>query len=253
MKNNPLNFSDIQHHFAAYIRNPKNNPVPVGIAEQRMAVYHELFFNNIDSFLSNNFPVIRQILSDEQWYDLTRDFFARHENSTPYFTEIPEEFLTFLAEERNNADDLPFLLELAHYEWVEMALSIAKEELPEQQVAISDLASANIQLSPLALPLIYQYPVHQISPNFLPTEPPETVTCLVMYRDANDDIHFMHITPMTYQLLAVLQEQQTMSVDDCLSAITEQLSLSDVEAVKQAGLDVLLDLAAKQVVIGVSR
>jgi hypothetical protein len=34
-------------------------------------------------------------------------------------------------ERKTNADDYPFILELAHYEWVEMALSIAQEELAE--------------------------------------------------------------------------------------------------------------------------
>ena len=249
MKNNPpkINFSDKQREFAAYIRDPKNNPIPDGIPEQRMAAYRELFFNNVDSFLANNFPVIRQLLNDEQWFELAQDFYSTHVCQTPYFAEFPEEFLNFLAEERQNPNDYPFLLELAHYEWIEMALSISKEQHIPHTADLTE--QATLQLSPLAVPLIYQYPVYQISPSFLPTEPPAQVTCLIVYRDLHDDIHFMEITPLTYQLLAPLQEQENLSVKDCLENVITQNPQLNPDSIKQAGLNTLRDLAQKQVVI----
>ena len=123
-----VDFKSKQHEFAAYIRDPENNPVPADVKEQRMDMYRELFFNNIEGFLSGNFPVLRKILNDRQWFALAQDFFAKHPCKTPYFSQIPEEFLDYLQNERDSSEDLPFMLELAHYEWVEMALSIAKEE-----------------------------------------------------------------------------------------------------------------------------
>ena len=249
MKNNPpkINFSDKQREFAAYIRDPKNNAIPDGIPEQRMAAYRELFFNNVDGFLSNNFPVIRQLLNDEQWFELAQDFYANHICQTPYFVEFPEEFLNYLAEERQNPNDYPFLLELAHYEWIEMVLSISKEQLIAHTADFTE--QANIQLSSLAVPLIYQYPVHQISPSFLPTELPAQVTCLIVYRDIHDDIHFMEITPLTYQLLTLVQEQEKISITDCLQNIIEKNPQLNAESIKQAGLNTLLDLANKHVIV----
>ena len=66
------------------------------------------------------------------------------------------------------------MLELAHYEWVEMALSIAKEELVINNRGFDDLLNKNIRLSPLAWPLAYQYPVQKISPDYLPADAPRT-------------------------------------------------------------------------------
>ncbi len=135
MQNNPLetamniDFKAKQLEFASYIRDPENNPAPADVKQQRMDMYRELFFNNIEGFLSANFPVLRKILDGSRWIELVQDFYAKHPCKSPYFSEIPEEFLEYLQNERNNADDLPFMFELAHYEWVEMALSISKEEV----------------------------------------------------------------------------------------------------------------------------
>ena len=76
MKNRLLNadprvdFKSKQDEFSAYIRDPENNPVPADVKEQRMAMYRELFFNNIEGFLSGNFPVLRAILDDQKWFAL---------------------------------------------------------------------------------------------------------------------------------------------------------------------------------------
>jgi len=43
-----MSFQQHQAAFAAYIRNPENSPLPVGVKPERMAMYRELFFNNID-------------------------------------------------------------------------------------------------------------------------------------------------------------------------------------------------------------
>jgi uncharacterized protein len=247
MKNSLPKFDQKQREFAAYIRNPEHAAIPEDVPAARMAIYRELFFNNIDGFLSNNFPVLRRLLTDQQWFALAQDFFAKHRSETPYFTEIPEEFLAYLQHERDNVDDYPFMLELAHYEWVEMALSIAKEALVPNSNDLSNLINARVQLSPLAWLLAYQYPVHKISPNFLPTVPPEQATFLIVYRDARDEVHFLEITPLTYRLLTIIQEQESMIVADCLQAIVVELQPSNPDFIKNAGLQILKDLTEKTV------
>ena len=203
-------------------------------------------FNNISGFLASNFPVLRTLLDDEQWFELAQDFFANHASQSPYFSEIPEEFLAFLEHERNNANDYPFMLELAHYEWVEMALSIAKEEPIINESTLT--LETRIQLSPLAWPLAYQYPVHKISPDFLPKAPAEQPTCLIVYRDTHDEVHFMEITPLTYRLLAMIEEQESMIVADCLQRMIQETQHPNPELMMTAGLQILTELAEKMII-----
>jgi hypothetical protein len=244
-----VDFRAKQTEFAGYIRDPINNPAPADVDPQRMAMYRELFFNNIDSFLSSNFPVLRKILNNGQWQALAQDFFARHRCQTPHFSEIAEEFLEYL-QYRDNADDYPFLLELAHYEWVEMALAIARAE-PQfgDSTFIDDLLTQNIALSPLAWPLAYQYPVQRIAPDFLPLTAPEQPTYLIVYRDSDDQVHFMQSTPFSFRLLQLLEQNQPISGDSCLLKLVAEAQHPDPETLFGQGLKSLQDLAGKGIII----
>ena len=242
-------FRKKQAEFAAYIRDPVNNPAPADVDPRRMAMYRELFFNNIDSFLCSNFPVLRKILNDSQWLELAQGFFAGHHCRTPHFSEIAEEFLDYL-QKRKNAEDYPFLLELAHYEWVEMALAISKADarLGDAAFAAAPL-QRTIALSPLAWPLAYQYPVQRISPEFLPADPAEQPTYLVVYRDRDDKVHFMQSTPLTFRLLQILEQNRRMSGDACLRQLAVEAPQIPTELLLMEGAKILQEMAAKGIVI----
>ncbi|MFA6164713.1 MAG: putative DNA-binding domain-containing protein [Methylobacter sp.] len=254
MQNNPLetamniDFKTKQLEFASYIRDPENNPPPADVKQQRMDMYRELFFNNIEGFLSANFPVIKKILDGSRWIELVQDFYAKHPCKSPYFSEIPEEFLEYLQNERNNADDLPFMLELAHYEWVEMALSISKEEVIANNENLDNLFNKHIQLSPLAWPLAYQYPVQKISPAFLPDAAPQQPTFLIVYRNPNDEVNFIEITPITYRLLQLIQENEQVLTADCLMQVADELRHPNPEMIIEGGLQILKELAEKTII-----
>lgn len=243
-----VDFKSKQQEFAAYIRDPENNPAPADVKEQRMAMYRELFFNNIEGFLSGNFPVLRKILSDSQWLALAQDFYAKHPCQSPYFSEIPEEFLDYLQNERDSSDDFPFMLELAHYEWVEMAVAIAREDVAASDQVPDNLLFQTIALSPLAWPLAYQYPVHKIAPAFLPLAAPEQPTFLIVYRNCEDEVNFIEITPMTYRLLEIIREQEKPLAEECLMQVARESNHPDPEAIVAGGLQILKELAEKRII-----
>lgn len=237
-----------QANFTAFVRDPLHQPMPSGVKPERMAMYAELIFNNVESFLGSNFPVIKTILAEPQWQALVRDFFIQHRSTTPYFVEIPEEFLNYLQDERENADDYPFLLELAHYEWVEMALSVA-QETPPTNPPINDLLDTRIQVSPLAWVLAYQYPVQQISSDYLPIDAPEQPTFLVVYRDQQDTVKFLGINLMTYQLLNLIQTQAGCLAHAYLQQLQSTMPCYDMATLVAGGGQVLAELFEKNIII----
>jgi hypothetical protein len=245
-----VDFKAKQREFSDYIRDPFNNPAPADVKQQRIETYRELFFNNIGSFLSSNFPVLRKILNEQQWFELVQDFYKKHACTTPYFSEIPEEFLYYLQNERENSSDYPFLLELAHYEWVEMALSIEQQEIEaNREEFIENLSEQNISLSPLAWPLVYAFPVQQISPAFLPESAPQEPTYLLVYRNISDQVNFIQIPPITFRLLQILQENESLSCHRCLEQIAQESAHPEPEIIVDSGLQTLKDLAKKNIVI----
>ena len=242
-----VDFKAKQAEFSAYIRNPAEQHCPEDVQPERMQMYRTLFFNNVESFLSSNFPVLRKILNDSQWQQLAQDFFANHPCTTPYFSEIPEEFIIYLQNERvASADDYPFMLELAHYEWVEMALSIAQEELSETQPQqITDLTQ-NISLSPLAWILAYQFPVHKISPDHLPQQAPEQPSYLAVYRDIEDEVKFIELAPMSFYLLQTIQKQPAISIANCLAIV---LPDNAAESLKNSAIEAIQQFVNKQIIL----
>lgn len=245
-------FKQTQYLFAAHIRDPQQQPCPQDVEDRRMNIYRELFYNNVEGFMASSFPVLRKITADEQWHALIRDYFSNHKAKTPLFPEMPREFLQYLQEEREPQDSDPsFLLELAHYEWVELALSLADEESDGNDInPDGDLLEEHPVLSSLAWPLQYHYPVHQIGPDYQPENPPESPTFIIVYRNTDDKIGFLEINPVTARLLQLLDEDNNQSGGKLLEQIAAEINHADHEMVVQGGLSILQDLRMRDIILG---
>ena len=247
-------FMQKQYEFASHIRNPEKYPRPDDVPAQRMSVYNELFYNNVEDFMASSFPVLRSLLDDTAWHALIRDYFEQHRATTPLFPEMPREFIKYLENERVESDaDFPFLLELAHYEWVELALSLLDQQPDDFHVDTEgDLLNGVPVLSPLAWPLTYQYPVQKIAPDFIPEQPGDTPTFLLVYRDNNDEIHFLEINPVTARLLHFIQEDKGLTGKEILNLIAEELKHPNPQVVIEGGLQILHDMKLRNVILGVN-
>jgi uncharacterized protein len=246
-------FIQQQYAFAAHIRDPRHNAAPAGIEDRRMGIYRELFFNNVEGFLASSFPVLRKLMDDHSWHALARDFFAGHRCHSPLFLDIPREFLDYLDEERDEqGTDLPFMRELAHYEWVELALSVAENDQGAPVAVEGDLLAGAPLLSPLAWPLAYQYPVHRISPDFQPQEPDAQPTYLLVYRDTRDQVGFIELNPVSARLFSLLQEQPEHSGRALLQQIVAELQHPDPGLVIESGHAILDEWRRLDIVRGIS-
>ena len=245
-------FMQVQQCFTQHIRDPQHHAAPEDIEDSRMAVYRDLFYNNIENFIATGFPVIRSIYSDEHWHAMVRDFMIMHRCHTPYFLQIAEEFLDYLENERQlQAEDPAGLYELAHYEWAELALTICDEEPANENInPDGDLLSEHPVLSPLAWLLEYQFPVHRMSSDYLPDKAPEQPTFLIMYRNLDDAIQFMEINIVTAHLLHQLEQNPVMTGRDVLRQVAQQLHAEDEASIVQAGLNSLEGLHERGIIIG---
>ena len=248
-------FIQRQYDFAAHIRDPEHAPAPPEVEDRRMAIYRELFYNNVEGFLSNTFPVLREIYDDNHWHAMVRDYFSHHQSQTPLFLEIPREFLGWLESARSTQEgDPPFLYELAHYEWVELALSISEESCERDDIdPQGDLLAGIPVLSPLAWHLSYHFPVHEISPDNQPTLADDSDTHLVVYRDRNDDMGFMLINPVSKRLLELIDADNNESGEQLLNCIAQEMSHPQPGVVINGGAEILKELAARDIILGTKK
>lgn len=242
-------FQDSQYAFAAYLRDPDERPAPAGIEERRLGIYRSLIYNNIEGFISNGFPVLREITPDDRWHAMVRDFLRTHRCQTPYFLKIAEEFLSYLQEKRDDAGDLPFMVELAHYEWVEMALNVDPASLPARREQARDLLASHPVVSPLALNLSYQWPVHRIAPDYQPLDRPRNPSFLVVYRNRHEQVRFLESNAATSRLLSLLGEQQGIGGEQALRQLAAEMQAPDPEAIIAFGRDLLEKLYQLDILI----
>lgn len=245
-------FTQTQYEFAAYIRNPENNSAPKGIEDRRMAIYRNLFFNNVEDFMASSYPVLKEILGDDRWKKLIRNYYSEHRAETPLFPQLAAEFLKYLNDvQRPHAGDPAFMLELAHYEWMELAALQSNAEIDWTHIdKDGDLLLGHPVISPLAWVLSYQYPVHQISPEYQPDEPGEQATNIIVYRNMEDEVGFIELNPVTTILLHRLQQDGKLTSKAILLELAVEMNHPDSAVVVDGGLEILINLKTHDIILG---
>lgn len=271
-------FRAVQLEFTAHIRNPTEHPKPGDVDERHMRVYRELVYNNIEGFLAGAFPIAKKLLhlprvggvspndstgddasgdDSSRWHALARQFVHQHASSSPYFLEVSQEFLEFLGH-FEQGELPPFLLELCHYEWVELALRVDERDIPSTQqragelLPISpdgDLLTQCPVVSPLAKSLAYSYAVHRIQGDVSISSVAPAPTYLVVYRDPQDQVRFLESNAITAMLLELLDG--TRSGADALREVAAQMAAPELEGkVLDQGAQTLSRLRDRSIVLG---
>lgn len=245
------NFQHLQLAFTRHLRSPQKTALPEHLEDRRVGVYRDLVYNNIAGFISGAFPVLKSLLDEKDWAAMVRDFLEVHQSQSPYFLDISQEFLTYLTHEREpQAKDPPFLLELAHYEWVELALDVADEELPPAFGVGLSVLDHHPRVSPLAWPLAYAFPVHKIGPGFQPRQA-ESPVCLLAYRNRKDEVRFMEINGLTFTLMHIFSEDPQLTGCAALACLGQRVNHANPEHLLQEGKMLLEKLLEADIFLGV--
>ncbi len=211
-------FLSLQRALAAHLRDP-SQPLPLALEPRRLALYRSLVVNNISGFINSSFPVSRTIVG-AGWQPLIHEFIALHPCTSPLFLDIPGQFLDFFTRHYPQGfGQQPFLPELLHYEWMELAVATRAVPPLARWTGADD---APLCLHGAAEPLSYRYPVHRLSPDYQPAQPPAEATTLLIYRDGGDEVRFMAISPLLAAALSLLgRHPQGMTLASWLEALAQ--------------------------------
>jgi len=237
-----------QLEMARYLRDPEREPAPRNIEPRRLKIYQDLVYNNIEGFISSGFPVLRSLYGLNDWTDLVRSFMQNHRCHSPYFLEISQEFLQFLLEDHTARDcDPPYMTELAHYEWVELALDVSVETLPAQRGEANEALPESIpSLSPLAWSLAYGYPVHRIGADDKNMSP--QATYLVVYRTPEDTVKFMEINAPTARLLELVQQNHGSTVNELMQILASEMGV-ELASIFEFGVSQIAEFVEQSIVM----
>ena len=232
-------FQTTQKTFVDAIKDPQTFCDTDADHIRRMKIYQSLFFNNIDNFVSTGFPVLKSIVvkqyGEKGWESIVRQFFIEHECRSPYFAEISKEFVEYLSTEPNFDITLPdFAAELAHYEWLELDVSIRKNEDHVEFYQEGENFTA-IRVSPYASLAAYQFEVH------------------LVYRDREFDVQFAHVNPVTAILVNTLEQNELgMEIEQLAESLCQQLPQIPSNVLINGMNQTLTDMLQKGILLPVS-
>lgn len=244
MAESPSRLRAQQHALTRHLRDPASVEAPAGMDPRRTGVYRRLLFNNVSGLLANGFPVSVALLGESRWNGLMKQFYGTHECQTPLFTGLAAEFVEWL---RNLPDPPhPALAELAHYEWVETALYQMDAE-PLRPLASGELRDLHLQLSPLAWPLLYHWPVHRLGPAHAPCERPDHPTTLLARRDRDGEVRFSELGILAAQLLHDVAQAPGLPAGTYLHRLAQRNGRAE-GAFDDAGMELLARFHALSVI-----
>lgn len=242
-------FQEMQLAFTDYLRK-KEIDVTMGEQQSRQKeIYRDLVYKNINHCIADMFPITKNIISETDWKLMISHFISSHRLQTPYFLEICQEFLVYLIHTRQPLPtDYPFMIELAHFEWIQLALDIAEINFPEYQHNSDPTEKSTWKVSPLVVGLTYSYPVHIIDESYLPKESGAQPTYLLVYRNRNDDIKILTTDNLSLRIIQLLQTHENINSVQIFQLLSAELDESQKEIMSPRILPILCVLAENEIV-----
>jgi hypothetical protein len=241
-----LLFQSFQQDMARHLRDPHHTMRPAGVPARCMAVYNEMLFNNVCGFIDTCLPLSRKLLGDTAWQRLCRTFYRDWPLRTPWFRDIPREFVRYLQEGQPKQPLPRWLPDLAHYEWAELAVDVMDVTRPPANPQ-GDLMANMVVLNPARMNLHYDWAVHRIGEQHKPRKPMDTH--LVVYRDAHDAVQFTEVNAATAHVLALL-DTQSMTGTQAMQHIAQQMQHPQPEQLIAFGASLLKQLHTQDIVLG---
>lgn len=175
----------------------------------RWLLYRALVRTALEDPLGDALPVTQALLEAAgAWEDAVTAFLASRTVQSPYYREIPAAFVAWLADSRWGQDRWPFLLQLAHYEALELEVVRHPDTPPPPGLHPEPALDRVAVLDPAARNLAYGYAVQHATVEA--PEPPHACAWLLCHRDAEGSFHVLELTAHVSALLARSQEGQVL-------------------------------------------
>jgi hypothetical protein len=201
----PPSLQAFQQALGSHLRDPRRVKRPEGVPARRAGLYGELMLDKLAGLLCPCFPVTQAVLG-LRWPRLVRQFCREGQCQTPLFREVPGEFVRWLLATPDTDVPLPpWLRELVHHEWSELAVETAPfDEAPGWVLDPAVDAHGHWhgkvpRPNPAMMNLHYQWPVHRIGPRVRPRKP--VPTFMLVYRDRDEQVCFVQLNAVSSRLL----------------------------------------------------
>ncbi len=230
---------------------------------ERLETYRKHVSVGLLGGIESAFPVLRSLVTLEEWNGLLNDFYLRRLTRSPIARHVFQEFAHYLKKYRGPLRKrLPYLEELAEYENLEIRL-LYDIDRPVGEALIHDPKSAANpkeygKLIPVLNPhhalRVYRWPVHRICRGYsTPKQVRPERTVLLVYRDPETlRVRFVEANPLVADLVSKMDSGRS-SIGQLLKGLLVKRKPEDAAAFVREGLHAIEFLKSKGVLLGFRR
>lgn len=222
--------------------------LPRGVDPNRVSVYRRLIFSNISETLRRAYPIAAHLLEGERWDFLVESFFSEHKIASPYLWQMPKEFWHFVDEGGFSEEwDLPYLDDLLHFEWLEIAVHMMADGESPPYTDKGDPMRDRLIVNPDHSIDPFRYPVFKGSSEEWAARPGNYF--LLTYREPIDcTVHYIELSPLCTIIFELLRNAPLSGSDIVEWLVVRQGQ--NREAMEQFCGIFLRELLVQKVVLG---
>ena len=241
-------FRQFQFTLARHLRDPLGVPAPEGVTLADATACAQEIAQHLCDVLDIAFPVTHALLGEDLWQHAVRLFLKDAPSHAPWASAVQRAFMAHICESPDMQNLPAWLQDLAHFEWLQNAVSTTPVTWPAFD-AHGDVMHHAVVLNPTHVEAAYEWPVHGIDTDHKPDDMQRTH--VTMLRDTHDALHVLESSVFRGQLIDLLRQGQ--SGEQALLGLALWLSHPEPEAFVREGVPVMAQLQREGVVLGTRR
>jgi len=233
--------------------------------QNRLKLYEELLFAGIESTLSSLYPFCRRFFNSRDWHQLVEQYRRQYPSASYQLYKSAEAFPQFLSEQEALMTEIPFLIDLSHYEWLEVVLLNAKDmALPNNldtacPSQLTTLSAMRPYWNPISHLYHCRYPIPSIldlmrrQEDLSPPYPFKKQSIdILLYRDMDTlSVRFFQLNELTSQLWQLCQTGKSyLEVFQLLQKNIAALHSIDFRVILEEGFKLLKQCHQEGILLG---
>lgn len=189
----------IQENLGDYCKLNHNEDIK-GAKKDRLYHYRRLIYNIIDDALENAYPITRKQLNDTQWKQMVDEFVKEHPCQNPQLYLMPGELIEFASKKDYATQfNIPFLIDMLNFEWVEVIVHSMKDEELEFYTEEGDFLNTKLYFTPYFQLISLSYPIHRLKE--VDIKDHKGAYFLLVYRQPNGTVQYTELNNVTTHII----------------------------------------------------
>jgi hypothetical protein len=224
-----------------FFRSEKDREALMRVPLERLQTYRAHVSVGLLGGIEAAFPVLRSLVSREEWNGLLNDFYLKRLTRSPIARHVFREFAHYLQKRYHGPllKRLPYLRELAEYENLEIRLLYDVDRPVE-----------NGRLNPHHAVRVYHWPVHRVCRGYsTPRQVKPGRHALLVYRDPDTlRVRFLEANPLVAELVSKMASGRR-PVSRILEELLKKQKPGDPAAFVREGVAAIRFLKDKGVIL----